>query len=370
MRCFGLLSFQAFELCRIGNVNCSHTSLTSPNTHTALRELPNTNLCLHRELLGTEKAPPLTDDSEEEEPEPFADEVEDDSDIPITAVVNHCYVLYHHHVTPEHITHLLVRISRPDTTGTHPAARGMSGPFWKDLDNSHYIRTPSHTVGYSLYLGTTSDDTICLSFLIPTHMFLMIFYLMLFITISPDLFHLKHSFSIYTYLCLPVTSVWISTLVSASSSVWLSQIRTLCAMRAQLRSWSQVLVRLPTRFRHSPVLSCITRPDPKRNSIFRLPLVSHMNPGRSTCNSQRTGIGEALMATARCQPSASPLSQALQVFNTLHLQHILRHLTFYLILLLNSQSRKKTSPIPIPKMIRIQLIPPTRKWISHRLCSF
>jgi len=39
-----------------------------------------------------------------------------------------------------------------------------------------------------------------MSFLIPTHMFFMIFYLMLFITISLDLFHLKHSFSIYTYL--------------------------------------------------------------------------------------------------------------------------------------------------------------------------
>ena len=60
-------------------------------------------------------------------------------------------------------------------------------------------------VNYSLYLGTTSDGTI--SFHIPIHMFFMIFYLMLFITISPDLFHLKHSFSIYTYLCLPVTSV-------------------------------------------------------------------------------------------------------------------------------------------------------------------
>ena len=117
-----------------------------------------------------------------------------------------CYVPYHH-VTPEHIIRLPVRISRPDTTGTHPAARGMSGPFRKDLDNSHYFGTPSRAVGYSLYLGTTSDDTICLSFLFPTHMFFMIFYLMLFITISPDLFHLKHSFSIYTYLCLPVTPV-------------------------------------------------------------------------------------------------------------------------------------------------------------------
>jgi len=31
-----------------------------------------------------------------------------------------------------------------------------------------------------------------------------------------------------------------------------------------------------------------------------------MNPGRSTRNTQRTGIGKALIATARCQPSASP----------------------------------------------------------------
>ena len=75
--------------------------------------------------------------------------------------------------------------------------RAWQGPERKDLDNSQYFRTPSCAVGYSLYLGTTSDDTICLSFLIPTHMFFMIFYLMLFITISLDLFHLKHSFSIY-----------------------------------------------------------------------------------------------------------------------------------------------------------------------------
>ena len=71
-----------------------------------------------------------------------------------------CYVLYHH-VTPEHITHLPVHISRPNTTGTHPAARGMSGPFRKDLDILHYFGTPSHAVGYSLCLGTTLDNTIC-----------------------------------------------------------------------------------------------------------------------------------------------------------------------------------------------------------------
>jgi len=117
-----------------------------------------------------------------------------------------CYVPYHH-VTPEHITCLPVRISHPDTTGMHPTARRMSGPLQKDLGISHYFGTPSRAVSYSLYLGTTSDDTIC--FIIP-HSYpyvFMIFYLMLFITISPDLFHLKHSFCIYTYLCLPVTPV-------------------------------------------------------------------------------------------------------------------------------------------------------------------
>jgi len=57
-----------------------------------------------------------------------------------------CYVPYHH-VTPGHITRLPVRISRPDTTGMHPAARGMSGHFRKDLDNSHYVGTPSCAVG-------------------------------------------------------------------------------------------------------------------------------------------------------------------------------------------------------------------------------
>ena len=79
---------------------------------------------------------------------------------------------------------------------THPMAYRMSGPFWKDLDISHYFGTPFRTVGYSLYLGTTSDDTIF--FIIP-HSYpyvFMIFYLMLFITISLDLFHLKHSFTL------------------------------------------------------------------------------------------------------------------------------------------------------------------------------
>ena len=37
-------------------------------------------------------------------------------------VVAFCYVPYHH-VTPEHITRLPVRISHPDTTGTHTAVK-------------------------------------------------------------------------------------------------------------------------------------------------------------------------------------------------------------------------------------------------------
>ena len=47
----------------------------------------------------------------------------------------------------------------------------------------------------------------------------MIFHTMLFNTIFPDFFHMKYSCGIYTYLCLPVTSVWISTSVSASFSL-------------------------------------------------------------------------------------------------------------------------------------------------------
>jgi len=87
MGCIGLSFPEAFELCRIGNLNCSHTSLTSPDTLAALRELPKSNPGLYRELLGAGEAPPLGAVDGDEEP--FADEVEDDSDIPITAVVSH-----------------------------------------------------------------------------------------------------------------------------------------------------------------------------------------------------------------------------------------------------------------------------------------
>ena len=69
----------------MGDRNCSHTSLTSPDTLAALRELPKTNPRLYRELLGVDEAP-LVDEPEEE---PFADEVEDDSDIPIATVASH-----------------------------------------------------------------------------------------------------------------------------------------------------------------------------------------------------------------------------------------------------------------------------------------
>ena len=122
----------------------------------------------------------------------------------------------YHHVTPEHTTHLPVHISYPNTTRTHPTARGMSGHLRKNFI-SQYFRTLSRTVGYLLYLGSTSDDTTCFIIAHSYPYAFMIFYLMLFITIFLDLFHLKHSFSIYTYLCLSVTSVWISTSVSASS---------------------------------------------------------------------------------------------------------------------------------------------------------
>lgn len=68
-------------------VNCAEWDLAraiSPDTLAALRELPKINPHLYHELLGEGKASPLTD-----EEEPFADEVEDDSDIPIATVASH-----------------------------------------------------------------------------------------------------------------------------------------------------------------------------------------------------------------------------------------------------------------------------------------
>ena len=94
-------------------------------------------------------------------------------------------------------------------------------------------------IGYSLYFGSTSDNTSTPHVWILAYM-LMIFYPMVSITIFPDLFHMKHSFSIYTYLCLPITSVWISTLVSAPFSLSDSafQIRTLCAISSGVEAKS------------------------------------------------------------------------------------------------------------------------------------
>jgi len=129
---------------------------------------------------------------------------------------------------------------------------------------SQYFRTqtflPQSVTCYTLVLLGTTPHVLSLPICF------MIFYPILFNTIFPDLFHMKHSCGIYIYLCLPVTSVWISTSVSASFSLSDSafQIRTLCATRAQLRSWSQVLsVSRPTS---DTLLTCFTSPNPIWNA--------------------------------------------------------------------------------------------------------
>jgi len=64
-----------------------------------------------------------------------------------------------HHVTLEPTTRLPVRTSYPDTTGTHPATRGMSGPLRKNLCIRYASEHNPATVSYWFLFGTTSDDT-------------------------------------------------------------------------------------------------------------------------------------------------------------------------------------------------------------------
>ena len=65
------------------------------------------------------------------------------------------------HVTPEPTTRLPVRTSYPDTIGTHPATRGMSGPLRKNLCIHYALEHDPAAVGYRFLFGTTSDDTTC-----------------------------------------------------------------------------------------------------------------------------------------------------------------------------------------------------------------
>jgi len=65
------------------------------------------------------------------------------------------------HVTPEPTTRLPVCISCPDTSGTHPATCGMSGPLRKNLCIHYASEHDPAAVGYRFLFGTTSDDTTC-----------------------------------------------------------------------------------------------------------------------------------------------------------------------------------------------------------------
>jgi len=75
-------------------------------------------------------------------------------------LMQRCHVLSRH-VTPEPTTRLPVCTSYPDTIGTHPATRGMSGPLRKNLCIHYASEHDPAMVGYRFLFGTTSDDTSC-----------------------------------------------------------------------------------------------------------------------------------------------------------------------------------------------------------------
>ncbi|KIM71114.1 hypothetical protein PILCRDRAFT_17365 [Piloderma croceum F 1598] len=72
------LILQAWEMCRVSEFNLSHASLTSAAALTALRELPNTNPALYREITGGK----TQESTGEEEDEP----IEYGSDIPVEVI--------------------------------------------------------------------------------------------------------------------------------------------------------------------------------------------------------------------------------------------------------------------------------------------
>src|SRR6267154_5168305 len=71
-------------MCRVGEFNLSHASLTSAVALTALRELPNTNPTLYHQITGgkTQESTGAEDDFPEEEDEP----IEYNSDIPVEVI--------------------------------------------------------------------------------------------------------------------------------------------------------------------------------------------------------------------------------------------------------------------------------------------
>jgi hypothetical protein len=81
---------QAFEMCRVGDCNLSQTSLTSAAALTALRELPQTNAELYREITG-QTAIRCTQAEAQTEAD-FSDEEGDSndygSDIPVDVIIS------------------------------------------------------------------------------------------------------------------------------------------------------------------------------------------------------------------------------------------------------------------------------------------
>ncbi|KAJ7200610.1 hypothetical protein GGX14DRAFT_372060 [Mycena pura] len=83
------LIMKSFELCAVGEFNCSQESLKSPAALAALRDLPKTDPALYAELTQTsepEAAPTEEDlfDSDEED-----NDFNDESDIPVDVVISH-----------------------------------------------------------------------------------------------------------------------------------------------------------------------------------------------------------------------------------------------------------------------------------------
>ncbi|KAJ6628212.1 hypothetical protein B0H10DRAFT_1940757 [Mycena sp. CBHHK59/15] len=83
------LILKAFELCAVGQFNCSQASLTSLEALAVLLELPHTNPALHLELTGSMPPP---EEIENEELFSTADEeltYNDESDVPVQVVIDH-----------------------------------------------------------------------------------------------------------------------------------------------------------------------------------------------------------------------------------------------------------------------------------------
>lgn len=72
-------------MCRVGNWNLSHASLTSPEALAGLRELPTTNPTLHAALTQTTATHVTPAEDIEEEPY-LESNVYDDCDIPLDVV--------------------------------------------------------------------------------------------------------------------------------------------------------------------------------------------------------------------------------------------------------------------------------------------